>query len=228
MLLVLLPTLYWVIVLEIAAIYFDTGAGDALSFGQLLALFVALPPVISVIQVWPKLVVWFTSLAWVRRLTQRWCVRRPKKTRTLSLSSRRSVWYDREISQGASVESKANLLTPQTSSTGYSTPAVFMTEPNLVVYTSPLAIPQPSLFNGDEFHWGWSGSGSVGVFPTPVLHMPQPVRFEPNRAGPDADASNSTGISRYFTERDESSRRSPQPGCSGWESRTLPPVPDIQ
>lgn len=60
---------------------------------QVLALFVALPPAISVLQLLPKLWKWFKWLAWVRRLTARWQPKKPKRAETMSISSLEEAKY---------------------------------------------------------------------------------------------------------------------------------------
>ncbi|THH29813.1 hypothetical protein EUX98_g4369 [Antrodiella citrinella] len=87
MLLVMLPTLYWITVVELSCLLFSAGKGNVLSFGQILAAFVALPPVVTVIQLYPKLFAWFGDLAWVRRIVKRWRSKKPQKSRTMSLDS---------------------------------------------------------------------------------------------------------------------------------------------
>ena len=65
---------------------------------QVLALFVALPPVVSVIQLYPKFAKWLKSLTWLRKLLQPWWVRRPKKAkaRTLSISGAEAAGWSNE------------------------------------------------------------------------------------------------------------------------------------
>jgi len=89
MLLVKIPTLYWITVIEISCVIFSAGQGNVLSFGQILAAFVALPPLVTVFQLYPKLFAWFSSLAWVRRITKRWRARKPQvpKPRSSSLNA---------------------------------------------------------------------------------------------------------------------------------------------
>ncbi|TCD68776.1 hypothetical protein EIP91_009789 [Steccherinum ochraceum] len=85
MLIVLIPTLYWITVIEISCVIFSAGQGNVLSFGQVLTVFVALPPIITVLQLWPKLFAWFKQLSWVRRLIRYWIparVSKPVRTST--------------------------------------------------------------------------------------------------------------------------------------------------
>ncbi|KAF8522715.1 hypothetical protein BU17DRAFT_15407, partial [Hysterangium stoloniferum] len=65
---VIIPSGYWVIVIEL-------GAADSqddrwsLTFGQVLAMFVTIPPIIEASRLVRRIIPWFTDLRWVRLLT---------------------------------------------------------------------------------------------------------------------------------------------------------------
>ncbi|KIJ44593.1 hypothetical protein M422DRAFT_30294 [Sphaerobolus stellatus SS14] len=64
---VLLPTAYWVATIELG-VHFGANNDTIIqaSFGQLLAIFVAISPVFSVLQMYPRFHNWFLCLTWVR------------------------------------------------------------------------------------------------------------------------------------------------------------------
>jgi hypothetical protein len=87
MLIIFLPTIYWVASCVDLSHILMTHANDCfsveigllgsndqsfqLSFGQVLATFVAVPPVISCLKLLPQLIHWLTNLSWVRAMTGR-------------------------------------------------------------------------------------------------------------------------------------------------------------
>ncbi|KAF8507424.1 hypothetical protein JB92DRAFT_2735294 [Gautieria morchelliformis] len=69
---VLLPYGYWVAVVE-SALLLEMGANDdhfSSAYGQILAVFVTLPPMIAVAQSTPRVWKWFIQLTWVQLLTR--------------------------------------------------------------------------------------------------------------------------------------------------------------
>ena len=96
-----IPTLYWVCVVELGCAV-SADETFSLSFGQVqslhhhflsefhfiiiyclkvLAAFVAVPPIISVLQLYPMATKWFWSLLWVRYLIKVWDRTRPQHLR---------------------------------------------------------------------------------------------------------------------------------------------------
>ncbi|KAI0795499.1 hypothetical protein C8Q75DRAFT_746302 [Abortiporus biennis] len=93
MLIGVIPTAYWITVIELACVYSSDDAEVPASYGQILALFVALPPLVSVSMLTPRCIQWFLGLAWVKFL-------------------RRSVTGRRELEQ---LPTTSNLPSPQLS-----------------------------------------------------------------------------------------------------------------
>lgn len=81
---VALPFIYWVATIELGLINSNDNK-FTLSFGQVLAVFVAVPPVISVARLAPEWYNWAINLTWVRRMTGR-----PKSPRS-SFDGRESL-----------------------------------------------------------------------------------------------------------------------------------------
>jgi len=79
---VFLPFGYWVATIEVA-LHVTLGSNDDHfdpSFGQILAVFVTVPPMIAVAKLVPRLYKWFIDLTWVRILTCRQQDVAPSKT----------------------------------------------------------------------------------------------------------------------------------------------------
>ncbi|KAF8574313.1 hypothetical protein K439DRAFT_1642290 [Ramaria rubella] len=69
---VAIPTAYWVATIETGVIAARTNDDHvSASFGQVLAMFVAVPPLLSVAKLGPRLLNWFVDLAWVRFISGR-------------------------------------------------------------------------------------------------------------------------------------------------------------
>ncbi|KAK7001451.1 hypothetical protein R3P38DRAFT_1795951 [Favolaschia claudopus] len=81
----LVPFVYWVLVIE-SDVLFSPDNIFAPSFGQILALFVVLPPLYQVIQMVPRAGKWVINLAWVRFIS-----RTPKETNATELSRMQSL-----------------------------------------------------------------------------------------------------------------------------------------
>jgi len=64
---VIIPFVYWVACIEIG-VYNSNENEFTLTFGQVLALFVAIPPVVQVSKLTPRLFYWFYDLTWLRRI----------------------------------------------------------------------------------------------------------------------------------------------------------------
>ncbi|KAI0795477.1 hypothetical protein C8Q75DRAFT_746219 [Abortiporus biennis] len=73
-----IPTAYWVSVIE-TGILFSSDKSFSLSFGQVLAVFVAVPPVISVIKLYPRMIQWMLNLHWVKFLRRKLLGHRPSE-----------------------------------------------------------------------------------------------------------------------------------------------------
>ena len=101
MTLAVLPTSYWVCVVELGCVL-SADEDFSLSFGQVqslhhhflsglqfiiiycskvLAAFVAVPPIISVLQLYPRVNKWFWNLFWVRYLIKVWDRTKPRRLR---------------------------------------------------------------------------------------------------------------------------------------------------
>ncbi|KAI0795476.1 hypothetical protein C8Q75DRAFT_452804 [Abortiporus biennis] len=80
-----IPTGYWISVIE-TGIIFSSNREFSLSFGQVLAVFVAIPPVISVVKLYPMTIEWMLSLLWVKFLRRRIFGQRPGQLPTTSTS----------------------------------------------------------------------------------------------------------------------------------------------
>ncbi|KAF9788064.1 hypothetical protein BJ322DRAFT_1046832 [Thelephora terrestris] len=64
---VVIPFVYWVACIEIGV--FDSNDNQfTLTFGQVLALFVTIPPILQVSKLAPRLFYWFYDLTWLRRI----------------------------------------------------------------------------------------------------------------------------------------------------------------
>ncbi|KAF8497682.1 hypothetical protein BU17DRAFT_59352 [Hysterangium stoloniferum] len=77
---VVLPSLYWILVIEIGAVNSNDDTWE-ISFGQVLAMFVTIPPIIEVLGRARQCKKWFLDLAWVRLLTCQ--PQRPQRPRRL-------------------------------------------------------------------------------------------------------------------------------------------------
>ncbi|KAF8502954.1 hypothetical protein BU17DRAFT_58662, partial [Hysterangium stoloniferum] len=77
---VVLPSLYWIFLIQIGA---DASNDNtwSIAFGQVLAMFVTIPPIIEVLRLAQRCKEWFVDLAWVRCLT---C--KPQRPSTSSVS----------------------------------------------------------------------------------------------------------------------------------------------
>jgi len=75
---VAIPFIYWLATIELGLIFSNDNI-FTLSFGQVLALFVAIPPVLEIVKLIPDLWYWFLDLTWIRRIS-----RRPKSRRSTS------------------------------------------------------------------------------------------------------------------------------------------------
>jgi len=64
---VVIPFTYWVACIELG-VYNSNENQFTLSFGQVLAVFVAVPPFIQVCKLAPRLFHWFYNLTWLRRI----------------------------------------------------------------------------------------------------------------------------------------------------------------
>jgi len=64
---VVIPFAYWVACIELG-VYKSNDNEFMLTFGQVLALFVAVPPFIQVCKLAPGLYRWFYDLTWLRRI----------------------------------------------------------------------------------------------------------------------------------------------------------------
>ncbi|KAF8502957.1 hypothetical protein BU17DRAFT_101909 [Hysterangium stoloniferum] len=80
---VVLPSLYWIILIEIGALASNDDKWE-ISFGQVLAMFVTIPPIIEVLGLATECKKWFVDLAWVRFLTCRSQRQRRSATRSAS------------------------------------------------------------------------------------------------------------------------------------------------
>ncbi|CAL1708937.1 unnamed protein product [Somion occarium] len=68
---VLIPNIYWISIVEFGCLVAANDQEFSLSFGQVLAMFVALPPLLSTLRLAPRLAKWFINLTWVRTITGR-------------------------------------------------------------------------------------------------------------------------------------------------------------
>ncbi|KAF8517396.1 hypothetical protein BU17DRAFT_91843 [Hysterangium stoloniferum] len=69
---VLIPTAYWIATIEVGVLKAGTRDNHlSASFGQVLAMFVAVPPFLSVLNYYGEFKGWFFGLTWVRLLTTR-------------------------------------------------------------------------------------------------------------------------------------------------------------
>ncbi|CAL1708936.1 unnamed protein product [Somion occarium] len=68
---VVIPTAYWISVVEIGCGVALNDLEFSLSFGQVMAMFVALPPLLSTLRLYKVFFNWLKDLAWVRRLSGR-------------------------------------------------------------------------------------------------------------------------------------------------------------
>ncbi|KAI0080381.1 hypothetical protein K474DRAFT_248409 [Panus rudis PR-1116 ss-1] len=82
MTIVLIPTLYWLGVVELGCLFSSDSGNIEFSYGQILALFVAIPPLLSVLALYPMLLRWLWTLTWIRRIRR---MRRPGKRPTEDL-----------------------------------------------------------------------------------------------------------------------------------------------
>jgi len=64
---VVIPFMYWVACIELG-VYNSNENEFTLSFGQVLAVFVAVPPLVQVSKLSPRLFFWFYNLTWLRRI----------------------------------------------------------------------------------------------------------------------------------------------------------------
>jgi len=65
--LVVIPFAYWVACIELGV--YDSNENEfTLTFGQVLAVFVAIPPFVQVCKLAPRLFHWFYDLTWLRRI----------------------------------------------------------------------------------------------------------------------------------------------------------------
>jgi len=67
-----IPTAYWIAAIE-SGIRTATSRDNTViaTFGQVLAMFVAVPPMLEVIELCPRVLAWFSNLCWVRFITRR-------------------------------------------------------------------------------------------------------------------------------------------------------------
>ncbi|KAJ7714066.1 hypothetical protein B0H16DRAFT_275506 [Mycena metata] len=65
------PHLIWILNTEVGLITFSPRETFSATYGQLLAIFVTVPPFISLCMLLPRMVRWFINLTWVRFLTCR-------------------------------------------------------------------------------------------------------------------------------------------------------------
>jgi len=65
--LVVIPFMYWVACIELG-VYNSNENHFSLTFGQVLALFVTIPPLVQVCKLAPRLFRWFYDLTWLRRI----------------------------------------------------------------------------------------------------------------------------------------------------------------
>ncbi|KAK7691908.1 hypothetical protein QCA50_005313 [Cerrena zonata] len=72
---VAVPTIYWLLIVELSCLMARSDNEFSLSFGQVMATFVALPPLIQTCLLSPRFVRWFIDLTWVRAC----CCRRRKR-----------------------------------------------------------------------------------------------------------------------------------------------------
>ncbi|TCD68777.1 hypothetical protein EIP91_009790 [Steccherinum ochraceum] len=185
LLLVVLPNAYWISAIEVTYLLTQLLAPkEFISFGQVLALFVALPPALSVVQLGPKFWIWFTQLAWVRQLSQKWRTKKPKRSRTMSISSVEvGAGYDKEADRSILATSS------DTASTGYFS-EVRTRRDVMREVASPISPFPPKLDDSNGLlgsTTGWSGkSGFIGGFSSalndppesvPTLAMPEPALF---------------------------------------------------
>ncbi|KAJ7160917.1 hypothetical protein C8R46DRAFT_1223268 [Mycena filopes] len=68
---IVLPHLFWIFNVEIGLEILSTREKFTATYGQLLAIFVTIPPFVSLCQLLPRIPIWFVDLAWVRLLTCR-------------------------------------------------------------------------------------------------------------------------------------------------------------
>ncbi|KAI0080981.1 hypothetical protein K474DRAFT_1657161 [Panus rudis PR-1116 ss-1] len=66
--LVCVPNIYWICLIEVITTLIGADEEFSLSFGQVLAMFVAVPPMIGVMRLVPMLRIWFINLSWVKRI----------------------------------------------------------------------------------------------------------------------------------------------------------------
>ncbi|KDQ54259.1 hypothetical protein JAAARDRAFT_209399 [Jaapia argillacea MUCL 33604] len=90
---VVFPFSYWIATLELgAALQMEDGVNSQATFGQILAVTVAIPPFLSFLTLLPRLPGWFWNLTWVRALT----CRLGESERTTRSSSVNSLGKDPE------------------------------------------------------------------------------------------------------------------------------------
>ncbi|CAK5271134.1 unnamed protein product [Mycena citricolor] len=68
---IIIPHLIWICNIEVSLILRSTHESFTATYGQLLAIFVTVPPFISLAMIAPRMGPWFIDLAWVRLLTCR-------------------------------------------------------------------------------------------------------------------------------------------------------------
>ncbi|KDQ54270.1 hypothetical protein JAAARDRAFT_38430 [Jaapia argillacea MUCL 33604] len=84
---VVFPFSYWIVTLEYGAhLQVNDGVNSQASFGQILAVSVAVPPFLSFLTFLPRLPGWFWNLTWVRALKSR-LGRSKRMTRSSSVDS---------------------------------------------------------------------------------------------------------------------------------------------
>ncbi|KAI0071526.1 hypothetical protein K474DRAFT_608040 [Panus rudis PR-1116 ss-1] len=85
MTLVVIPNATWIFMLEVTSFLVGADEELTLSFGQVLAMFVALPPLISVVRLAPRFWNYLKNLSWIKRIRGRGRRANFKKTTADSL-----------------------------------------------------------------------------------------------------------------------------------------------
>ncbi|KAK7683467.1 hypothetical protein QCA50_013301 [Cerrena zonata] len=107
---VVIPTSYWISVIEIGSWVANSDQEFSLSYGQVLAVFVAVPPVFETIKLLPQLADWFLYLTWVRRITGRPSRRKSTQKTDLPINAATASHDDTE-SSWKSVAASSNYST---------------------------------------------------------------------------------------------------------------------
>ncbi|KAJ7432999.1 hypothetical protein FB451DRAFT_1064980 [Mycena latifolia] len=68
---IVIPHFFWIFNIEVGLVSLSTRESFSATYGQLLAIFVTVPPFIQLCMLLPRLPRWFADLAWVRFLTCR-------------------------------------------------------------------------------------------------------------------------------------------------------------